>query len=48
MRIRLIADAAAAPLALLTAAALSGFKPQDVTRTRYGRRRRREQIPQPR
>ncbi|MBT2398760.1 hypothetical protein [Streptomyces sp. ISL-100] len=46
MRIQLIADAAAALLVLLTAAALSVFKPRGVTR--YGRRRLREQIPQPR
>ncbi|WP_244207297.1 hypothetical protein [Streptomyces swartbergensis] len=46
MRIQLIADAAAALLVLLTAAALSVFKPRGVTR--YGRRRQREQIPQPR
>ncbi|MGA5411703.1 hypothetical protein ACPCSC_31155 [Streptomyces lavendulocolor] len=45
MRIQLIADAAAAMLVLLTAAALSVFKPRGVTR--YGRRRR-EQTPQPR
>ncbi|MER7576772.1 hypothetical protein [Streptomyces sp. NPDC126514] len=43
MRIQLIADAAAALLVLVTAAALSVFKPRGVTR--YGRRRRREQIP---
>ncbi|MFD5058978.1 hypothetical protein [Streptomyces sp. NPDC058394] len=43
MRIQLIADAAAALLVLLTAAALSVFKPRGVTR--YGRRRRREQTP---
>ncbi|MDQ0904233.1 hypothetical protein QFZ22_000218 [Streptomyces canus] len=41
MRIQLIADAAAALLVLLTAAALSVFKPRGVTH--YGRRRRREQ-----
>ncbi|MBZ9638092.1 hypothetical protein [Streptomyces sp. PSKA30] len=46
MRIQLIADAAAALLVLLTAAALSVFKPRGVTR--YGRRHQREQIPQPR
>ncbi|MFD3695073.1 hypothetical protein ACFWUZ_02780 [Streptomyces sp. NPDC058646] len=46
MRIQLIADAAAALLVLLTAAALSVFKPRGVTR--YGRRRQRDQIPQPR
>ncbi|MFE9399362.1 hypothetical protein [Streptomyces flavidovirens] len=46
MRIQLIADAAAALLVLLTAAALSVFKPRGVTR--YGRRRRREQSPLPR
>ncbi|MGW7331948.1 hypothetical protein ACWGIU_25830 [Streptomyces sp. NPDC054840] len=46
MRIQLIADAAAALLVLLTAVALSVFKPRGVTR--YGRRRQREQIPQPR
>ena len=46
MRIQLIADAAAALLVLLTAAALSVFKPRGVTR--YGRRRQREQVPQPR
>jgi hypothetical protein len=40
MRIQLIADAAAALLVLLTAAALSVFKPRGVTR--YGRRRQRE------
>ncbi|WP_256355712.1 hypothetical protein [Streptomyces sp. PKU-EA00015] len=45
MRIQLIADAAAL-LVLLMAAALSVFKPRGVTR--YGRRRQREQIPQPR
>ncbi|MFJ2592226.1 hypothetical protein [Streptomyces erythrochromogenes] len=44
MRIQLIADAAAALLVLLTAAALSVFKPRGVTR--YGRRRR-GQVPQP-
>lgn len=37
MRIQLIADAAAALVVLLTAAALSVFKPRGVTR--YGRRR---------
>ncbi|MBT2390651.1 hypothetical protein J7E87_14765 [Streptomyces sp. ISL-1] len=41
MRIQLIADAAAALLVLLTAAALSVFKPRGVTR--YGRRRQRDQ-----
>ncbi|MGW0778347.1 hypothetical protein ACWD01_33060 [Streptomyces sp. NPDC002835] len=46
MRIQLIADAAAALLVLLTAAALSVFKPRGVTR--YRRRRQREQITQPR
>ncbi|OEJ29135.1 hypothetical protein AS594_01040 [Streptomyces agglomeratus] len=46
MRIQLIADAAAALLVLLTAAALSVFKPRGLTR--YGRRRQREQIPRPR
>ncbi|MEU2180332.1 hypothetical protein [Streptomyces thermolilacinus] len=46
MRIQLIADAAAALLVLLTAAALSVFKPRGVTR--YGRRRQREQSTQPR
>ncbi|MGX1886314.1 hypothetical protein AR457_39380 [Streptomyces agglomeratus] len=46
MRVQLIADAAAALLVLLAAAALSVFKPRGVTR--YGRRRQREQIPQPR
>ncbi|MEV8311939.1 hypothetical protein AB0P36_32630 [Streptomyces flavidovirens] len=46
MRIQLIADAAAALLVLLTAAALSVFKPRGVTR--YGRRRQREQSPLPR
>ncbi|MDQ0944002.1 hypothetical protein [Streptomyces sp. V1I1] len=46
MRIQLIADAAAALLVLLTAAALSLFKPRGVTR--YGRRRQREQSPLPR
>ncbi|MEU2117958.1 hypothetical protein ABZ567_20430 [Streptomyces sp. NPDC016459] len=46
MRFQLIADAAAALLVLLAATALSVFKPRGVTR--YGRRRRREQIPQPR
>ncbi|MGW1958402.1 hypothetical protein ACWCPI_37615 [Streptomyces sp. NPDC001920] len=45
MRIQLIADAAAALLVLLTAVALSVFKPRGVTS--YGRRRRRQQIPQP-
>ncbi|AWZ07808.1 MULTISPECIES: hypothetical protein [unclassified Streptomyces] len=40
MRIQLIADAAAALVVLLTAAALSVFKPRGVTR--YGRRRQRE------
>ncbi|CAM5616455.1 hypothetical protein [Streptomyces aurantiogriseus] len=45
MRIQLIADAAAALLVLLTAAALSVFKPRGVTR--YGRRRQREQNLQP-
>lgn len=43
MRIQLIADAAAALLVLLTAAALSVFKPRGLTR--YGRRRQREQSP---
>ncbi|MCY0926179.1 hypothetical protein OTB20_08140 [Streptomyces sp. H27-H1] len=46
MRIQLIADAAAALAVLLTAAALSVFKPRGVTR--YGRRRQQEQVPQPR
>ncbi|OEJ63568.1 hypothetical protein BGM19_35835 [Streptomyces agglomeratus] len=46
MRIQLIADAAAALLVLLTAAALSVFKPRGLTR--YGRRRQHEQIPRPR
>ncbi|MFD3532626.1 hypothetical protein [Streptomyces sp. NPDC058664] len=46
MRLQLIADAAAALLVLLTATALSVFKPRGVTR--YGRRRQREQMPQPR
>ncbi|WP_308378105.1 hypothetical protein [Streptomyces sp. ISL-98] len=46
MRIQLVADAAAALLVLPAAAALSVFKPRGVTR--YGRRRPREQIPQPR
>lgn len=46
MRIQLIADAAAALLVLLTAAALSVFKPRGVTR--YGRRRQREQSTLPR
>ncbi|GAA3493777.1 hypothetical protein GCM10019016_008760 [Streptomyces prasinosporus] len=46
MRIQLIADAAAALVVLLTAAALSVFKPRGATR--YGRRRQREQTPQPR
>lgn len=41
IRIQLIADAAAALLVLLTAAALSVLKPRGVTRC--GRRRRREQ-----
>jgi hypothetical protein len=41
MRIQLIADAAAALLVLLAAAALSVFKPRGVTR--HGRRRQREQ-----
>ncbi|MEE1759859.1 MULTISPECIES: hypothetical protein [unclassified Streptomyces] len=41
MRVQLIADAAAALLVLLAAAALSVFKPRGVTR--YGRRRQREQ-----
>jgi hypothetical protein len=41
MRIQLIADAAAALLVLLAAAALSVFKPRGVTR--YGRGRQREQ-----
>ncbi|WP_217214949.1 hypothetical protein [Streptomyces sp. AC550_RSS872] len=41
MRIQLVADAAAALLVLLAAAALSVFKPRGVTR--YGRRRQREQ-----
>ncbi|MFD9412589.1 hypothetical protein ACFWBN_37070 [Streptomyces sp. NPDC059989] len=45
MRIQLIADAAAALLVLLTAAALSVFKPRGMTR--YRRRRQREQVPQP-
>ncbi|MFD4248047.1 hypothetical protein ACFWP3_41720 [Streptomyces sp. NPDC058525] len=44
MRIQLIADAGAALLVLLTAAALSVFKPRGVTR--YGRRRQRG-VPQP-
>jgi hypothetical protein len=44
LRIQLIADAAAALVVLLTAAALSVFKPRGVTR--YGRRRQREQVPQ--
>ncbi|MDJ0465881.1 hypothetical protein [Streptomyces sp. H27-C3] len=46
VRIQLIADTAAALLVLLTAAALSVFKPRGVTR--YGRRRQRGQVPQPR
>ncbi|MFG3268876.1 hypothetical protein [Streptomyces bobili] len=46
MRVQLVADAAAALLVLLTAAALSVFKPRGVTR--YGRRRQRGQVPQPR
>ncbi len=46
MRIQLIADAAAALLVLLTAAALSIFKPRGMTR--YGRRCRREQSILPR
>lgn len=45
MRVQLIADAAAALLVLLTAAALSVFRPRGVTR--YGHRRR-GQVPQPR
>ncbi|WP_455356658.1 hypothetical protein [Streptomyces sp. SYSU K217416] len=45
MRVQLIADAAVALLVLLTAAALSVFKPRGMTR--YGRRRR-GQVPQPR
>ncbi|MGR4878095.1 hypothetical protein ACIPUC_01480 [Streptomyces sp. LARHCF249] len=44
MRVQLIADAAAALVVLLTAAALSVFKPRGVTR--YGRRRS-EQSPLP-
>ncbi|MFF8261317.1 hypothetical protein [Streptomyces virginiae] len=43
MRIQLLADAAAALVVLLTAAALSVFKPRGMTR--YGRRRQREQRP---
>ncbi|MFI9771639.1 hypothetical protein ACIHJG_32875 [Streptomyces sp. NPDC052415] len=46
MRVQLIADAVAALLVLVTAAALSVFKPRGVTR--YGRRRQREQIQLPR
>ncbi|MGW7134145.1 hypothetical protein ACWGIA_38220 [Streptomyces bobili] len=46
MRVQLVADAAAALLVLLTAAALSMFKPRGMTR--YGRRRQRGQVPQPR
>ncbi|MEU9671212.1 hypothetical protein AB0E25_37830 [Streptomyces bobili] len=46
MRVQLVADAAATPLVLLTAAAPSAFKPHAVTR--YGRRRQRGQVPQPR
>lgn len=46
MRIQLIADAAAALLVLLAAAALSVFKPRGMTR--YGRRRQREPNGQPR
>lgn len=46
MRVQLIADAAAAVLVLLTAAALSVFKPRGMTR--YGRHRQRGQAPQPR
>ncbi|MBT2675688.1 hypothetical protein J7E95_33840 [Streptomyces sp. ISL-14] len=46
MRIQLIADAAAAVVALVTAAALSVFKPRGMTR--YGRRRQRERpLPRP-
>ncbi|MFE9023899.1 hypothetical protein ACFYNL_35765 [Streptomyces sp. NPDC007808] len=46
MRIQLIADAAAAAVALVTAAALSVFKPRGLTR--YGRRRQRERpLPRP-
>ncbi|GAA0913359.1 hypothetical protein [Streptomyces thermoalcalitolerans] len=41
IRIQLLADAAAAAVALLTAAGLSVFKPRGITR--YGRRRQREQ-----
>lgn len=41
MRIQLLVDAAAAAVALLTAAGLSVFKPRGITR--YGRRRQREQ-----
>lgn len=46
MRIQLIADAAAALLVLLTAAALPVFKPRGVTR--FGRRRRGGPTSQPR
>ncbi|MDD9380336.1 hypothetical protein M8Z33_27510 [Streptomyces sp. ZAF1911] len=45
MRVQLIADAAAALVVLLTAAALSVFKPRGVAG--YGRRRRRGQVPRP-
>ncbi|WP_351225872.1 hypothetical protein [Streptomyces sp. NPDC002133] len=45
VRIQLIADAAAPVGVLLTAAALSVFKPRGVTR--HGRRRRREESPLP-
>lgn len=41
MRVQVIADAAAATVALLTAAGLSVFKPRGMTR--YGRRRQRAQ-----
>ncbi|MEV4230243.1 hypothetical protein AB0J81_24700 [Streptomyces bobili] len=46
MRVQLVVGAAATLLVLLTAAALSAFKPRGVTR--YGRRRQRGQVPQPR
>ncbi|MFD3817611.1 hypothetical protein ACFWRZ_21305 [Streptomyces rubiginosohelvolus] len=46
MRIQLMADAAAALLVLLTAAALSVFKPRGMIR--YGRRRQRGQVTRPR
>ncbi|MGP3756866.1 hypothetical protein [Streptomyces sp. IBSNAI001] len=46
MRIQLVADAAAALLVLLTAATLAVFKPRGMAR--YGRRRQRGQVTQPR